>query len=324
MGKVTYAIGFKNELPFQSEIKQQKRLHAQYQRVDNKLLVAETATQIADTFLDQWEELIATGEASEEQQKALESALKYCDEARYIFKKLKKLKNVVSVDLLRIKCMQRLKDYHSAIATCHQLESRVLSQITDDESVRQEFYKSYGDLYFNKGADENESKCDDFGHAKQYYEIEQRILQHLKDEAQHADLENLQDLIRANTFNLGVIESKIRGDLSLAETLLKKAIEDARHLSDLQSERNAWWELANLNKLQNSFQTALECHLNELRLAQLDDLQETELLCLHDIAVTHLEMNSFEKCKEIESDIMELANDQSYAVSNLTLTNTVI
>ncbi|KAI8578401.1 hypothetical protein K450DRAFT_247731 [Umbelopsis ramanniana AG] len=32
-------------------------------------------------------------------------------------------------------------------------------------------------------------------------------------------------------------------------------------------------------------------------------------------SVTHLEMNSFEKCKEIESDIMELANDQSYAQS---------
>jgi tetratricopeptide (TPR) repeat protein len=99
------------------------------------------------------------------------------------------------------------------------------------------------------------------------------------------DQENLQDLIRANTFNLGVIESKIGGDLSLAEILLKKAIEDARLLSDLQSERNAWWELANLNKLQNNFETALECHLNELRLAQLDDLQETELLCLYDIGI---------------------------------------
>jgi hypothetical protein len=94
MGKVTYAIGFKNELPFQSEIKQQKRLYAQYQRAGDELLVAETATQIADTFLDQWEELNVTGEAAEEQQKSLETALKYCDEARYIFKKFEKLKNV--------------------------------------------------------------------------------------------------------------------------------------------------------------------------------------------------------------------------------------
>ncbi|CAO3666534.1 unnamed protein product [Umbelopsis ramanniana] len=308
MGKVTYAIGFKNELPLQNEIKQQKRLYAQYQRTNNELLVAETATQIADTLLDQWEELIATGEAVEEEQKSLETALKYCDEARYIFKRFENWKNVVSVDLLRIKCMQ------SAIAVCHRLESRVLIHITDNESVRQEFYKSYADLYFNKGADESESKFDDFENAKRYYEIEQRILQHLK-EANHANRGNLQDLIRANTFNLGVIESKIRGDLSMAETLLRKAIEVARLLSDLQSERSAWWELANLKKLQNNFQTALECHLNELRLAQLDELQETELLCLYDIAVTHLEMNSLEKCKEIESDIMELANDQSYAES---------
>jgi DNA-binding SARP family transcriptional activator len=95
MGKVTYAIGFKNELPFQNEIKQQKRLYAQYQRTGNELLVAETATQIADTLLDQWEELIATGEAAEEEQKSLETALKYCDEARYIFKRFEKLKNVV-------------------------------------------------------------------------------------------------------------------------------------------------------------------------------------------------------------------------------------
>ena len=71
----------------------------------------------------------------------------------------------------------------------------------------------------------------------------------------------------------------------MAETLLRKAIEEARLLSDLQSERSAWWELANLKKLQNDFQTALECHLNELRLAQLDELQETELLCLYDIGI---------------------------------------
>ena len=29
-------------------------------------------------------------------------------------------------------------------------------------------------------ADESESKCGDFEHAKRYYEVEQRILQHLK------------------------------------------------------------------------------------------------------------------------------------------------
>lgn len=47
----------------------------------------------------------------------------------------------------------RLKNYHSATAVCSRLESRVLGHITDDESVRQEFYKSYADLYFNKGLD---------------------------------------------------------------------------------------------------------------------------------------------------------------------------
>jgi tetratricopeptide (TPR) repeat protein len=82
-----------------------------------------------------------------------------------------------------------------------------------------------------------------------------------------------------------VIESKVGGDMTLAVNLLKKSIEHARGLADLQNERNAWWELGNIYKIQRDFKNALDCQSNELKLAQLDDLQETELLCLYDIGM---------------------------------------
>ena len=71
--------------------------------------------------------------------------------------------------------------------------------------------------------------------------------------------------------------------MHLAINLLRQAIEQARKLIDLHSERNAWWELGNIYKMQLDFKNALDCQYNELKLAQLDDVQETELLCLYDI-----------------------------------------
>ncbi|KAH8548353.1 hypothetical protein BGW37DRAFT_430971 [Umbelopsis sp. PMI_123] len=284
MGKVTYAIGFKDELPFQSEIKQNKRLYAQYREDGNNLLVADTARQIADILLDQYDELITTSEDTQVVLKSLENALKYCDEATYIFEKFDKLKDIVRY-LLYLHVHFLMKNFYGALGICRELESLVLNHLAEDDDVRQEFYKNFADIYFNKGADENQSKCDDFQYAKQYYEVEQRIIQKLTDGNTYVDQEKLQDITRANTFNLGVIEGKIGGDLFRAENLLKKAIDDARRLSDLHSERNGWWELGNLYRQQNNFKIALDCQLNELKLAQLDDLQETELLCLYDIGI---------------------------------------
>lgn len=79
------------------------------------------------------------------------------------------------------------------------------------------------------------------------------------------------------------MECKIGGDLELADKLLREAIEQARLLMDLDSERNAWWELGNMYKMQDNFERALECQFHELKLAQLDNSQATELLCLYDI-----------------------------------------
>ncbi|KAM3584310.1 NACHT, LRR and PYD domains-containing protein 4 [Umbelopsis sp. WA50703] len=133
------------------------------------------------------------------------------------------------------------------------------------------------------------------------------------EKSNYEDTEELKDLSRANIFNLGVVECKIRGDLELADKLLREAIKQAQSLMDMDSERNAWWELGNMYKMREKFESALECQFHELKLAQLDDSQETELLCLYDIAITYLEMGKDEKCLEIESDIEALANDQSYA-----------
>jgi hypothetical protein len=106
------------------------------------------------------------------------------------------------------------------------------------------------------------------------------------EKSNYEDTEELKDLSRANIFNLGVVECKIRGDLELADKLLREAIKQAQSLMDMDSERNAWWELGNMYK------SALECQFHELKLAQLDDSQETELLCLYDIGNWHNEYAS--------------------------------
>lgn len=81
MGKVTYAIGFKNELPFEAEIKQQRRIYNAQKIKGDNLEAAETARQLAETLLDQSDELAALDEDLEVQKKSLTKALDYCNEA---------------------------------------------------------------------------------------------------------------------------------------------------------------------------------------------------------------------------------------------------
>jgi hypothetical protein len=85
MGKVTYAIGFKNELPYEAEIKQQRRVYTSQKEKGNGLKVAETARQLAETLLDQSDELAALDEDPEVQEKSLIKALDYCNEAKTLY-----------------------------------------------------------------------------------------------------------------------------------------------------------------------------------------------------------------------------------------------
>lgn len=85
MGKVTYAIGFKNELPFEAEIRQQRRVYNSQKIKGNNLKAAETARQLAETLLDQSDELAALEEDEEIQRKSLTKALDYCREAALLY-----------------------------------------------------------------------------------------------------------------------------------------------------------------------------------------------------------------------------------------------
>ncbi|KAG2181286.1 hypothetical protein INT43_008869 [Umbelopsis isabellina] len=313
MGKVTYAIGFKNELPFEAEIKQQRRVYNSLKIKGNYLKAAETARQLAETLLDQSDELAALEEDLEIQKKSLTKALDYCNEAACFYDSPDQYKELLSVKYISIKCLQKLQKYPEALRSCQQQESLVQKFRSDDHIVRQELFKNFADIYFNRGADETFCIVDDFQNAKQYYQLEREALLAIQEKANYEDTEELKDLVRANIFNLGVVECKIYGDLELADKLLREAIEQARLLMDLDSERNAWWELGNMYKMQDKFEKALECQFHELKLAQLDNSQATELLCLYDIAVTYLEMGKDEKSLEIENDIEALANDQTYA-----------
>jgi hypothetical protein len=93
MGKVTYAIGFRNELPFRNEIKQQRRLYSRYREKGDTGLAADTARQLADTLLDQADELIAMEEADDMYRKSLHSAIAYCKEASSQFARLDRQKD---------------------------------------------------------------------------------------------------------------------------------------------------------------------------------------------------------------------------------------
>lgn len=91
-----------------------------------------------------------------------------------------------------------------ALNDCQQLESFVQHRLAEEHSIQQELYKSYADLYFNRGlviiwavdnqiercdhhinqvknsADEQRSKCYDFPRAKHYYELERETLRNLE------------------------------------------------------------------------------------------------------------------------------------------------
>lgn len=102
MGKVTYAIGFRNELPYQNEVKQQRRMYNSLREKGHSLSAAEAARQLAETLLDQGDELIAMNDSITAQRKSLESALRYCDEARNIFNELDNQKERIRYILYNI------------------------------------------------------------------------------------------------------------------------------------------------------------------------------------------------------------------------------